>query len=127
MGEHTKGPLKVVLDGTLTGITAEIHSRDRVLGETELVYVRRKDAYPQNNPAAKDLGSFDEAPDQYELTEEGAEALANAHLWAAATDLLEALEKLFDGFVLWDLADDNADTDAAIEAARAAIAKARGQ
>lgn len=51
-------------------------------------------------------------------------SLANAHLIAAAPDLLAALERLEAGVRLWI---SNGVSDEDMAAARAAIAKARGE
>lgn len=101
--KFTPGPLTVVLDGTMTGVCAEIiqacvdpktgEQWDRCLGETETAYVRKAAFYPKKDGDGTPFDSFDEAPEQYELTEDGEEAIANAHLWAAAPDLYEALRQ----------------------------------
>jgi len=94
---HTDGPIEVRMEGTLTGIWAEIGQVCidpntgkewwRELGRTDTTHVRRQDCYQQ-------MGEFGETPEQYALEPDGAEHIANALLWAAAPDLLSELEAL---------------------------------
>lgn len=138
----TQGPLKVVLDGTMTGVWAEIRQEcidpnednrpwERVLARTNTAYVRRADAYPADNSDSAGFRPFEEAHEQFELTEDGKEAIANAYLWAAASDMAAALRDMI------RLADMGLDESlgepeengnyAAYNRAAAALAKAEGK
>jgi hypothetical protein len=98
-GKHTPGPLSVRMDGTCTGAWAEIGQECvdpvtgekwwRELGRTETSHVERCDSRGRRMPGP--LGSITEKPDRFVLTDEGQEHIANAHLWAAASDMLAAL------------------------------------
>lgn len=102
----TPGPWKVVIDSTLTGAWAEVSQEcvdpetnepwDRELFCSETTHVRKADCYPPNGT----FRDVNEAPDEWELTEDGEEHIANANLIAAAPDYAAAAElllKWFDG------------------------------
>jgi hypothetical protein len=101
--KHTQGPLKVVIDGTLTGVWAEVREEcvdpetgatwERELCRTDTIWVRKADAYSQHGLMSL---PYEEAPEQYELTEDGESLLADARLWTAAPDLLKALERAYE-------------------------------
>jgi hypothetical protein len=134
--QFTPGPWKVVIDGTLTGAWAEVSQEcidpdtnetwDRELFRSETTHVRKADHYPPN-------GSFrplNEAPEEWELTEDGAEHLANARLIAAAPELYEAARLFVEEY---DAGEDVNGVELmlsynrALEAGKSALAKARGE
>ena len=96
---HTAGPLIVRLDGTWSGAWAEIgqlcvdplnkEEWFRELGRTETTHVER---YRNGRPLPGPVGTIEDQPHRFKLTADGAEHIANAHLWAAAAVMLEALE-----------------------------------
>lgn len=129
--KYTPGPLKVVISSTCsaawpTVVQACIDPEtnevwDREIGKAETSYLETAKAR-----ASKEIpATYDEAPHRFKLDDGGEEAIANATLWAAAPDLLEALSYVIDAWIdgngsEWNMSDSAAK-------ARAAIAKATGE
>jgi hypothetical protein len=132
--KHTPGPLTVRLNGTCSGAWAEIGHEcfEHATGETLWRELARTETTHVERVTRGRPGTIAEKPDRFVLTEDGEEHIANAHLWAAAPELLAALQEMVAG-----------DADAIEEAktlgvpfpeellttykkARAAIAKATG-
>jgi hypothetical protein len=136
--QHTPGPLEVRLEGTCSSAWAVIVQRCidpatnevwfRELGQTETTHVERTKANGQ--PIKGVPGDISEKPERFEPTDDSAELIANAHLWAAAPEQNAALIGLLELVEL--LAANCADrvdvtNDPRIPAAHAAIAKATSQ
>ncbi len=110
--KHTKGPLTVRLTGTCSAAWAEIGQecvdpaskelRWRDLGSTETTHVERLG--PHGKPLPGPVGSIDDQPARFELTEEGEEHIANAYLWAASPDLLVVAKEMYALMLRGDIA-----------------------
>jgi hypothetical protein len=88
------------MTGTCSGAWAEIvqdcidpntgETWLRELGRTSTTHTEKR--LSNGQCIAGPSGTVDEFPERFELTDDGEEMIANAHLWAAAPDLLEALK-----------------------------------
>lgn len=97
--KHTPGPLKVVMQSTCSAAWPTVvqtcndpetgEAWDREIGKAETSHLETAEAHASDEMPA----TYDDAPHRFKLAEEGEEAIANAILWAAAPDLLEALRK----------------------------------
>lgn len=134
--KHTTGPLSVVIDSTCSGAWASIvenctdpktgQAWQRELGQTGTVFVEKSTKARGPNG---EFGGYDEAPSRFKKTKDHAEFMANATLWAAAPDLLSALDLMISVFGPGvDSYGDGAGAGEidAVAAARAARAKATG-
>lgn len=98
--KHTTGPLEVRMDSTCSGAWAEIVQRCidpstgeewfRELARTDTTHVERTNRKGQ--PLAGMPDTILEKPERFKILPEGEELIANAHLWAAASDLLAACQ-----------------------------------
>jgi hypothetical protein len=96
--QHTPGPLQVRMTGTCSGAWAEIGEECvdpatkevwwRELGRVETTHVERTG--PRGKRLPGPVGSIEERPERFVLTDDGAEHIANARLWATSPELLEA-------------------------------------
>jgi hypothetical protein len=130
--QFTPAPLKVVLDGTLTGVWAEVRQEctdpdtkevwERELGRTDTAYVRCQSEYAEGHAP---WDTIENAPEQYEATEDRDEIIANAHLWAAAPELYEALLDIRNRILC--PVGPTPTLDELEEIASAAVAKVRGE
>lgn len=113
--EHTPGPWKI---GSIVP-NSELKPADRRNYAGDMAYIWTDRPYP---------GGVCVAKVKEELM---GELKPNAHLIAAAPDLLEALTGLFEHCAMihkqWGDGDNTREADAAIKTARAAIAKAEGK
>ena len=134
--KHTPGPLKVVMQSTCSGAwpaivqvcvdpdTGEEWERD--LGRCETSHVETDEARNSDELPA----GYGEAPHRFKIQPEGEEMIANAVLWAAAPELLEALRAFLRAPSLGSAGPGSvtiAVQDFNLRAARAAIAKATGE
>ena len=125
---HTPGPWSVKIEGTMTGAWATVYQEcvdpntgedwDRELFRSDIAHVRKQSTYQMQSG----WGELHETPDQWELTDDGSEHLANARLIAAVPDLLAACEAALPW--LGGLANENPSVAPEYEQLRAAIAKA---
>lgn len=102
--KHTMGPLSVRMDGTCSGAWATIGQEciDPDSGETwfrELAHTEttHKERGARNGqPLSGMPGDINEKPERFEPTADSAELIANALLWAAAPEMLEAMQAAID-------------------------------
>ena len=97
--KYTPGPLKVVMQSTCSAAWPTVvqtcndpetgEAWDREIGKADTSHIETAEARESKEISA----TYDEAPHRFKLDESGEEAIANATLWAAAPDLLEALRK----------------------------------
>lgn len=152
--KHTPGPLKVVMSSTCSAAWPAIVQScidpetnevwDREIGKAETSHLETTEARASEEMPA----TYDEAPHRFKLDEGGEEAIANATLWAAAPELLEALAEMLNDIegligestgvaglhlngdlVTWGELEDGGRFErlSSMSKARAAIAKATGE
>lgn len=132
---HTPGPWRVRMGSTCSGAWPEIVPSDAgelddELAQTGTAFVFDHDRFDRRTIAV----TYNERPDCFVPTADGAESLANARLIAAAPDLLAACRALLalpggplGQAVEWTLEVEYGDAAfVAVDAMRAAIAKALG-
>jgi hypothetical protein len=100
LSKHTPGPLRVIMNGAYFSAWAEVvqECTDPETGETWLRELCSTATTHTSSPDGQlidgPFGTIVEFPDRFALTDDGLELIANAHLWAAAPELLDFAEEV---------------------------------